>query len=212
MAATQLGLYNEALRLIGERRLASLAEAREPRRVLDDIWNDGAVDACLEQGLWNFAMRAVKVTASAAVPAFGYSYTFDKPTDWIRTAGLSFSETFNPPSTDYMEEAGLIFANGSPIYLRYVSNSTSYGKDYNLWPQSFTKYVAAFLASEAVLTLSQNDKRQDGIYKLMALRRTEARSRDAMNEAAAFPPEGGWSRARRGGTRRDRGSRGQLIG
>lgn len=212
MPATQLGLYNEALRIIGERRLASLAESREPRRVLDDIWNDGAVDACLEQGLWNFAMRAVKVTASAAVPAFGYSYTFDKPTDWIRTAGLSLSETFNPPSTDYMEEAGLIFANATPIYLRYVSNSTSYGKDYNLWPQSFTKFVAAFLASEAILTLSQNEKRQDYAMKLFLLRRSEARSRDAMNEAVAFPPQGGWQRARMGHTHRDRGNRGSLIG
>ena len=212
MAVTQLGLYNEALRLIGERRLASLAENREPRRVLDDIWNDGAVNACLEQGLWNFAMRAVKVTASAAVPAFGYTYTFDKPTDWIRTAGLSGSETFNPPSTDYMEESGLIFANVTPIYLRYVSNSSGYGNDYTLWPQSFAKFVAAFLASEAFMSLSQDKDRLEMTRKLMLLRRSEARSRDAMNEAVAFPPQGGWSRARMGGSRRDRGNRGQLIG
>lgn len=212
MAATQLGLYNEALRLVGERRLASLAEAREPRRVLDDIWNDGAVDACLEQGMWNFAMRAVKVTAAVAVPAFGYSYTFDKPTDWIRTAGLSASETIDPPLTDYMEEAGLIFANVTPLYLRYVSNSTDYGKNYNFWPQSFTKFVAAFLASEAILSLTQDDARQERAFKLMLMRRSEARSRDAMNEAVAFPPQGRWAGARRGSARHDRGNRGQLIG
>lgn len=210
--ATQLGLYNEALRLAGERRLASLAEAREPRRLLDDIWNDGAVDACLEQGLWNFAMRAVEVTAAVTVPAFGFTYTFDKPLDWIRTAGLSASETFNPPMLDYMEEAGLWFTNAAPIYVRYVSNATTYGKDYDLWPPGFTKFVAAYLAYEVNLSLTQDEKKQDRLFKLMLLRRSEARSRDAMNEATAFPPQGSWSQARLGRSRRDRGNRGQLTG
>jgi hypothetical protein len=212
MAATQLGLYNEALRLIGERRLASLAENREPRRVLDDIWNDGAVNYCLEQGLWNFAMRAVSITPSTTVPAFGYTLAFDKPNDLIRTAGVSSDEFFNTPLTAYMEEVGFWFADINPLYIRYISNAASYGNDLTRWPQTFTKFVAAYLASEAAFTLTQSEEKKKETLTILGARLTDARSKDAMAEATAFPPQGGWTKARHGSGTRDRGKRNQLIG
>lgn len=212
MAATQLGLYNEALRILGERRLASLSENREPRRVLDDIWADGAVDFCLEQGLWNFAMRAVEITKSASVPNFGYANAFDRPNDHIRTAGVATDEFFNTPLTAVQEEVGFWFADLDPIYVRYVSNASGYGNDLTRWPMTFTKYVAAFLASEAVLTLTQSTDKQKIVLSIVQHRLRDAKSKDAMADATAFPPQGGWSSARTGGHGRDRGSRNNLIG
>lgn len=213
MATTQLALYNMALRLIGERRLASLAEAREPRRVLDDIWNDGAVDFCLEQGQWNFAIRAVSITPSTTEPEFGYVHAFDKPNDLIRTVGIAEDEFFNTPLTRVMEEVGFWFADINPIYVRYVSNAASYGNDMTRWPQTFVKFVAAYLASEAVLTLTQSDEKHKMMLALYNQRLTDARSKDAMSEATQFSPQGGWSSARHGHhSRRDRGNRGSLIG
>lgn len=211
---TQLGLYNEALRILGERRLASLAENREPRRALDDVWNDGAIDYCLEQGLWNFAMRAVEVTKSTTtIPNFGYINAFDKPSDLIRTAGVAEDEFFNTPLTRMLEEVGFWFADIDPIYVRYVSNSDSYGNDFNRWPQTFAKYVAAYLAVEASWGITQDvNKRRDAIA-LMASRLLDARSKDAMSDATTFLPQGAWSAARHnGGARRDRGNRNNLIG
>jgi hypothetical protein len=41
MSASKLKLYNDALGILGERRLASLTENREPRRVLDEVWDAG---------------------------------------------------------------------------------------------------------------------------------------------------------------------------
>ena len=212
MAVTQLGLYNEALRLIGERRLATITENREPRRVLDDIWNDGAVDYCLEQGLWNFAMRAVEIDASATVPNFGYANAFDKPVDHIRTAGVAEDEFFNTPLTAVLEEVGFWFADIDPIYVRYISNAATYGSDFTRWPQSFSKYVAAYLASEAVLTLTQSTDKQKIILSIAQHRLRDAKSKDAMADATAFMPQGSWSSARSGGGGKDRGKRNQLIG
>lgn len=211
--ATQLSLYNEALRLIGERRLASITENREPRRVLDDVWNDGAVNYCLEQGQWNFAMRAVEISKSTTtIPAFGYTNAFDKPNDHIRTAGVAEDEYFNVPLTRVLEEVGFWFADIDPIYVRYVSNSANYGNDLTRWPQTFSKFVAAFLASEAVLTLTQDDGKHKTMIAIMQRRLTDARSKDAMAEATAFPPQGSWSSARHGGASRDRGRKNSLIG
>jgi hypothetical protein len=213
MAITQLALYNEALRLIGERRLASLVENREPRRVLDDVWNDGARDFCLEQGQWNFAMRAVKITKSATVPAFGYANAFDKPSDFVRTAGVADDEFFNVPLTRMVEEVGFWFADIDPIYVRYISNSATYGFDLTRWPQTFSKYVAAFLASEVVFTLTQSTEKQKYILGIMHQRLIDARSKDAMADSTAFLPQGGWTSSRLGNSRRDRGNKnGPLIG
>jgi len=213
MAITQLSLYNDALRLIGERTLTSLAENREPRRVLDSIWDGGALDYCLEQGLWNFAMRAVSITASDTEPEFGYINAFDKPNDHIRTAGIAEDEYFNVPLTRVMEEVGFWFADIEPIYVRYVSKDDAYGYDFTRWPQTFAKYVAAYLASEAVLSITQSDEKLRVILAIADTRLRDARSKDAMSEATAFLPQGGWTAARGGGGgRRDRGNRGSLIG
>lgn len=213
--ATQLGLYNRALRHCGERRLASLTENREPRRVLDDIWNDGIVETCLSQGFWNFAMRAIEIPASTLVtPAFGWSYAFEKPTDLQRVAGLSADETFNTPLTQYMDEIGYWLANVTPLYVRYISNSLSYGKDLSRWPQMFTDFVAASMALQLVPTLTQDEKRIGRVASLVAVFKTQALNIDAMDEATQFMPQGGWTAARQGrGSKRERGNDGgPLIG
>jgi hypothetical protein len=209
---TRLGLYNGALRLCGERKLASLTENREPRRLLDDIWDDGLIDYCLEQGLWNFAMRTVKIDYSPSVePPFGYIRAFDKPSDFIRLAGIASDEYFSHPLTRYEDEAGFWFADLDVLYLRYVSNDDAYGNDLSLWPQTFTKWVEAYMASELAPRLN-NDVDSDKLNKTAKQRLTDARSKDAMNEPARFPPAGAWvgSRGSRLG-RRDR-ARGNLIG
>lgn len=213
MAISQLGLYNEALRIIGERRLASISENREPRRVLDDIWNDGAVNYCLEQGQWKFAMRAVEITASATVPAFGFQNAFDKPNDFIRTAGVCEDENFKVPLLNYMEEVGFWFADLDPIYIRYVSNAQTYGADLQRWPGTFAKFVAAYLASEAAWTLTQSPEKQKLALALSERRLKQSRSLDAMADPTSFAPQGRWNTSRRGGSGRlDRGNRGRLIG
>lgn len=213
MATTQLGLYNEALRILGERRLASLTENREPRRVLDDIWADGARDYCLEQGQWNFAMRAVEIDKSTTtIPAFGFTNAFDKPTDHIRTCGVAEDEFFSVPLIHVLEEVGFWFAEIDPIYVRYISNDAAYGYDMLRWPQTFAKYVAAYLAVEASFTLTQSPEKKQFAMLTMEMRLRDARSKDAMADATAFMPQGTWSASRRGGARRDRGSRNNLIG
>lgn len=81
MANDQLSLYNNALTVLGERKIASLTENREPRRVLDDVWS-GAVKYCLEQGQWKFAIRTSKLTYSTDVnPVFGYRRAFERPSE-----------------------------------------------------------------------------------------------------------------------------------
>ena len=211
MAVTQLSLYNGALHLLKERKLASLTENREPRRVLDDVW-EGAVDACLEQGQWNFAMRTAKFAREETfVPAFGYENQFLKPSDLIRVCAVCSDEFFNSPLTQYTDEAGSWYSSLSDIYVSYISNdATAYGGLMSRWPQTFVNVVEHYLAMKAGARITGKDN--DEWIKKFRLALVDGRSKDAMNEPTKFMPQVNWTSARAGNSRLDRGNRGQLIG
>ncbi len=214
---TKLNLYNSALQICGERILSSIVEPREPRRLLDQAWDTGAVDYCLESGQWNFATRSMKIEYSPSVaPTWGYQRAFDKPVDYVRTVAICADEFFRTPLLSYVDEANFWFANLDVVYVRYVSNDNSYGNDMGKWPRSFQDFVSVYLASQIVTKLSQDANRWEIVNKELKHSRTEAKAIDSMNEPTAFAPPGQWttSRARRGGSR-DRGNRGgngPLIG
>lgn len=197
--ATKLGLYNDALTThLGERRLASLTEDREPRHNLDAVY-DAAVKFCLEEGNWDFAMRAVKIEKSAAVtPAFGYRFAFAKPVDWIRSFIISPSELLEPALVDKQitDEAGYWYADVDPLYVKYVSLDSAYGLDLARWPESFTNYVGCYLANKIVSPTTSSESKLDRLAKALKLLRSNALAKDAINAPVSFPPRGAWSRSR----------------
>lgn len=203
--ASKLGLYNQALGHLEERKLASLTEGREARRVLDDYW-DTVVKYCLEQGFWNFAMRAIQSDSSTSIsPTFGYSYAFSKPSDWVRTLSVSTSETFNPPLLDYVDEPNIWYANCDPLFVKYVSNDNAYGMDLSIWPETFAYYVSLRLARLSCKRITSSDSLKNSLATDEKGAKADALSKDAMNEPPGFPPTGSWVNSRSGGySRRDR--------
>jgi hypothetical protein len=198
--ASKLGIYNDALLHLGEERLASLTEARAPRRALDDAWDDG-VEYCLEQGMWNFAARSMRVDSSASIdPSFGFEYAFAKPEDWIRTMVASSSEQLEPPliGKEYLDEAGYWYANCDPLYVKIVSSGTTYGFDLSFWPQTFAMYVSAHLARRTCVRITGSDNKMKDLFQLEKKARVDARSKDAMNEGVGVQPRGSWARSRGG--------------
>ena len=221
MATTRLKLYNGALLLCAERSIATLTDAVESRRLLDEVWNDGGVRFCLEQGQWKFAMCGAKFSYNTAiVPAWGYSRAFAKPTDWCVTSAVCSDEYFQVPLTQYRDEAGYWYADQDEIYVDYVSDAATYGGDLAKWPASFTEYVKAYFASRIVTKLSGDEKRREAILHprtgILAQNLLIAKNRDAMSDPSKFPPTGSWAKARMGGRYRGRfgdgGSSGSLIG
>lgn len=214
MANDQLSLYNNALTVLGERKIASLTENREPRRVLDDVWN-GAVKYCLEQGQWKFAIRTSKLTYSTDVnPTFGYRRGFERPSDCVRLTALCVDEYMKIPLLQYQEEAAWWFTDLDDIYVSYVSDSLDFGSDYANWPETFARYVVLYLADEAGMRITQSERTLDKVAKDLKKAKKDALSKDALQGPTRFLPQGLWTSARQGGngSRRDRGNRSQLIG
>lgn len=212
MGASRLGLYNEALRLLGERRLASLTEARDHRYHLDDAY-DRVVAYCLEQGFWNFAMRSLQIDASGSIaPQFGFTYAFQKPDDWVRTYIISPTECLDLWPSRFNDEAGIWYAEVNPLWARYISNDPAYGMNLGNWPETFGNYVSCRLALQTCPSISSgSSEKLDMIAKAERRAKIDARAKDAMNEPPGFPPMGTWAQSRLNGWRRPRSSAGGMT-
>lgn len=227
MPASQLFLYNIAIASVGERTLDAVTENRPIRRQLDEIWDrgNGARNYFLEQGLWNFAMRESSSTASST-GNFDFAQRHVKPTDLVRLSAISAGQTFSEPLLRYEFQSSSIWADEQTIYLRYVSNSSTAGLNYDLWPDSFMLWAGHWMGTQIApyvfgtqgLERASRNNFQEGLTRKMLdlERRTnrlliDARSKDAQQEPTRFPPLGSWARARFGGRRGDRGSRTNLT-
>lgn len=206
--ADKLGLYNDALRECEQRALASLTENTPARHYLDGVWDGGAVVHCLEQGLWNFAIRTVKFDFEPSIePEFGYRCAFTKPADFLRLVQISSNGRFDPPLNAYEDERGFWWADGPELYVRYVSSDDLYGGDLSLWSQAFAKFVALYMANEIAPRFAMSEAKRERLERRLRRIRTEARSLDAQEEPTRFAPVGSWAQSRygaRGSWRRDK--------
>lgn len=210
---TRLQLYNAALRLCGEKKISTLSEDRKPRYLLDDIWNDGGVEFCLERGFWTFAERLVRIDYDTEVtPAFGHNRAFTKPTDWVKTSGICSDEFFKTPLTEYEDRSGYWYASIDQIYVKYVSNDTTYGNDLSIWPSQFADYVAAYFASQIVAELTGDEKKKEIVSREVKDKMRDALNHNLSSKPQQFPALGRWVSARTSYSRGDRGNRGSLIG
>jgi len=203
--ADKLEIYRGALRLIGDARLSSLTEINKNRTALDEVWAT-AVNYMLEQGMWNFAIRASSILADTDLESdFGHKYVFIKPTDWVRTVNISTDGNFNSGYEDFLDERNYWYANVNTLYVRYVSNDVAYGWNVGAWRQSFAKALEAYMAFESGLPISNDKSNRNDMFNLFKGRLKDAKAKDAVDEKVSFRPQGRLVSARlRSGTRMNR--------
>ena len=196
---TQLTISNGALGFLGERSLVTTADATEPARVIASFYSK-AVEYCLEQGHWKFAERRALLSPSETeIPTFGRANAFAKPTDYVRVNALCSDEYFTASVTDIEDVGGFWYSDLDELYLKYVSNHTSYGLNLDLWPESFVVYVELYLAVLAAPRIAPQKKIENiqapgGIGLEQAKR--NALAKDAVSGPTQFLPSGRWVRAR----------------
>lgn len=202
----QLSIYNGALRSVGERKLATLTDKIESRRLLDDVWDDDFYNKLLRQGQWDFAMRTVKMDYNSSYNnEFGPEFGFDRPSDLVRITGLSADEHFSQPMLHYVNDNNIWWTGREVIYVRYVSNDSAYGTDLSLWPPDFLLWAEHWMGLQILKSLSGNKtdyrEHKDEVKDLLKT----AKNTDAQEKPAKFPDEGSWVRSRRSRTGGERG-------
>ena len=211
--ATKLAIMNGALMTLGHRRLVDTGEPVEAGRELNAIY-DQVLAECLSAGSWNFAMETIQAdTDTGTIPVFGFAHVFGKPTDWLRTIGVSDDPYLSRPLLHYYDDMNFWSADVTPIYVRYVSNDTGLGLYLPRWPAAFARYAELGLASRVCLRITQNSAMLEHVDQMRAAARRVALNQDALNEPnPKFPPPNSWTLSRGGRGGGDRGSRGSLTG
>lgn len=145
MGTTKLKLFREALRELGQQTITDTGDADPGPRALAEAYDD-AVEYCLRQGYWNFALATTTLATQGGTAMFGYTYPYPKPSDWVRTVRISEENSFWPPAHDYEDARNEIHSNTTPLYLVYVSNATDAGLSLAEWPDTFAAYVSCEMA------------------------------------------------------------------
>jgi hypothetical protein len=151
MAITQLELYNDALLLLGQRRLQSLTEAREPRYLLDGAYNREAIRYCLELVQPPFASKTLLLNTPTAGSTFDNAHAL--PDEYISVVGVFSDVRLDQEIHRYVIEGRSLETDYSTVYLRYTSDAYAL----SAWDPSFIRVMGAYLALETATKLSTED-------------------------------------------------------
>lgn len=201
--ASRLSIYNGALNHLGQRRLGSEVEDSESRRLCNELWEGGFVRYVLEEGLWTFAIRTCRVEAtpnydpSQAFPG-SFKFAFEKSDDWLRTASISCEPLFNFPLTRYSDEAGFIYADTTPIWVRFTSDGPEYGSDPARWTSLFAAWAEIHMAWRLQPAIIGSVAERRELERLDQRAKRDALAKDAMQGPSVSIPRGSWVASRQG--------------
>lgn len=152
MAVSKLALYNNALLLLGQRKLAAVDEDRPPRHYLDGAYDLGAIEFCLEVAQPYFARKTVELDTSAVSAEHALDNVFTLPTDFVTVYRVYSDDTLDTPVDRYIIEDNTLACSHDTIYLRYISDT--YVTTFDYWSPSFAAVVSAYLASQVAIKIA----------------------------------------------------------
>ena len=154
MAVDKLGLYNNSLLLIGQRRLTGLTEDREPRYLLDDAYDLGAIEYCLEVVKPVFSRKTVTLSSTTPSSEHDLDNVYTLPSDYLSVVDVYSDSKLDQEISRYIIEGNTLSCEYATIYIRYISND--HVSSFTNWSQAFTRVVSAFLAREISVKLAPN--------------------------------------------------------
>jgi len=150
--ASRTDIANLALVHLGAPTIMNLDEDSKNARLLKRIF-DLVLEQVLRDHPWNCAIRRATLAQLEAVPAFGYSYAYQKPADCLRVLGLVGDTGGNVhPDLEYKLEGDQLLTDESAAQLKYVARVTESGN----WDASLAGALAARLAAEAAYAVTGN--------------------------------------------------------
>lgn len=115
------------LDILREAPLASVNDTDAPALWLNRNY-DQQRDFLTESMLWKHALKRALVTYTGVAPAWGWSYAYNMPADFLRLVPPTYEGTINGTPIPYeLENFQLLTDYVGPLKLRYVSRITNEG-------------------------------------------------------------------------------------
>lgn len=156
-------------------------------------------NALLRKYLWSFAKMRVELAQLSTAPAFGKTYAYALPSDFVRTISV------HPADSDYASvvyKMESITISGSPVrvivadaprlWLRYVGRQVLTG----VWDELFVECFSWALAQHFALVIKESTA--DADYCAGEFRKAlgEARAANSIEDWPDKMPDGSWSDSR----------------
>lgn len=118
-ANSGVSVCSNALLMLGAQPINDFTESNDRARLAANLY-PGVRDSLLREHPWSCAIKRVLLAHDVQKPAFGYSYSFTLPADYVRV--LSVGD--EGETIDYLIEERRILAKVSSLKLRYVFQNT----------------------------------------------------------------------------------------
>lgn len=184
--ASEVGICNRALQLLGATRIAALTEDNVNARACNVAY-EPVRDAELRKHPWRFAIKRVRLAASVTAPAFGRTTAFPLPSDCLRVIPTDPEQQV--ATLDWQIENGNILTDDTaPLNIRYVAKITDPNVFDPLFRESLSAALAVSLCEELTNSNLKLEAAKDTYEKIML----EARRANAFERTAAVSPDSDW--------------------
>lgn len=197
--ASKLGLFNQALQRLGDRRIETDTEETAENEALSAVY-----DECREEVLathpWSFARTRVELARIVDTPLTVWTYYYQLPADLIEilqvSDGTDSREYQDDSSIPYVrEEDDKIAVDAEDVYLTYTRDVT----DVNLMPVTFRTALSWKLAADVAYRLMESTTKQQWAEGKYLSQLEFAKSKDAPKGRIRRVRETSWVMSRRVG-------------
>jgi hypothetical protein len=144
MTATRVSICNAALRMLGERVIASFDEDTELAEHCRDIY-DQTRRSILRDHPWSCARKRTILSPISTHPSFGYTHAFPLPKDFIRLV--------DPNLSCYEVEGRHILANTNQVKLVYIFDNDNE----DTWDSMLAEAMSLKLAARMCKPITGSD-------------------------------------------------------
>ena len=174
---SEVSICNQALTWLGQDPISSLDDRSATAEWMRNNY-PFLRDAVLEERMWTCA-TARDTFVTAALDPFGAQYSHDIPSDWLAVYRVWRSVNGSEPSywqvsTGWRREGNKILADDATIYVWGLKRIEDPGHFSSLFVQA----LAARLAADACIPLTENRALQVDMWNLYQTKLREAAARD----------------------------------
>jgi len=174
-ALSDVTVANSALSLIGDQRIVSLTDDSEAAKAINANY-DLIRDEVTAAHPWNCAIYRAEVASTSAAPTYGYTNTFNLPTDpWC----LRVLEIQNFDHDEWVVEGRTFLVDASSVNIRYIKRIT----DAMEMSPGLVQAISARLAHAVCFRLTGDEDLRGRIWQYYAQVRKDARSTDGLEGA-----------------------------
>ena len=168
---SEVSICNQALGFLGASRITSLDDPSVAANRCRDNYSF-LRDAVLEERMWSFAL-AREVSEVADKAAWGDLYQHQLPVEWMQVFRV-FSDAGGHGKANWVREGEFVLADYPKVYLWGITRVT----DTNKFSQLFVQALAARLAAELAMPITNNRELQADMWGLYQQKLRDAATRD----------------------------------